>query len=111
MGSKSNNGWWKSLFRRSDRTQAETRNEQLGSNQFQPFSGQASSPVVIEFYDEEIDEVLEVILICSCGLPVISLTNEYEGFFYCQHCDYECWGNKNTCQRCIKYNRFVDERY
>lgn len=82
----------------------------MGRNDLESFSGQTGSQVVVEFYDEQSDEVLEVILICSCGLPVLSLTDEYEGFFYCQHCDYECWGTKNTCQRCIKYNKYVDER-
>ena len=83
----------------------------MGSNKFYPLSGQASSKVVVEIYDEHFDDVIEVILICSCGLPVISLTPKYEGFFYCQHCDYECWGSKNTCDRCAKYSKNVDERY
>lgn len=99
MGSESNNGWWKSLFQRSNRSRHEARDEQLGGYGAGAFSGQADSSLETYFDEVSIDGVVGVFFIeylCSCGLPVVRLHGD--GSFGCLHCDSVCM--KLRCVDC-----------
>ena len=103
MGSKSNNGWWKSLFQRSNRSRHEAGNEQLGGYPDGAFSGQTS--VALEYYteqlhNEQLNITLDIQFVCACGSEVYKLHGEDN--FGCLHCDSVCL--EQMCDNCVSLN-------
>ena len=49
-------------------------------------------------YDEFVDMVFTVELVCTCGLPVAKAGEE--GNFYCLHCDRGCPIGLQGCAQC-----------
>jgi hypothetical protein len=107
MGSESNDGWWESLFRRGDGSQAEAWNEQLGSDEDGSFSGQTGAPLTYSIYDEISNSKITFALVCSCDTQVIGL--DYNSFF-CPHCDRECHRGTKNCVVCIDYHLNLEDR-
>jgi hypothetical protein len=107
MGSESDNGWWESLFRRSDGSQAEARDEQLGSNEDRQVSGQTGSPLSYSIYDEVTGESIVVALVCTCETQVILME---KNSFFCPHCDKECKIDAKSCLTCMDYNFNFEDR-
>lgn len=103
MGSKSYNGWWKRIFRRGNRTQAETWNEQLGSYPPGPFYGQTSFAIdylKTKTYDDELDLDIDVYYTCACDELIYKMgaSNGYA----CIHCDSIC--EQENCSVCQALN-------
>ena len=104
MGSESNDGWWESLFRGSDGSQAEAWDEQLGSDEDRSFSGQAGSPLSYSVYDEKGAEIV-FSLVCTCDTQVIGLE---QNSFFCLHCDRAC--PFKNCIVCTDYHLNFEDR-
>jgi hypothetical protein len=107
MGSESDDGWWESLFRRSDGSQAEARDEQLGSYEERQIPGQASSPLSYSVYDEVTGETIIIEMVCTCETPVMLVG---KNSFYCPHCDRECKTESKNCIICMDYNFNFEDR-
>jgi hypothetical protein len=107
MGSESNDGWWESLFRRGDWSQAEAWDEQLGSHKDRPIPGQADSTLKYAIYDERSGEEIFITLVCTCDTPVKGL--ELNSFF-CPHCDRACERETRSCIVCTDYHLNFEDR-
>jgi hypothetical protein len=106
MGSESNDGWWESLFRRGDGSQAEAWDEQLGSDESGPLSRQAGSPLGYSVYDNDGNRIV-FSLVCTCDTQVIGLEGNS---FFCPHCDRECESNTKNCVICTDYHLNFEDR-
>jgi hypothetical protein len=107
MGSESDNGWWESLFRRSDGSQAEARDEQLGSDEDGPIPGQAGSPLSYSIYDEVTGQSIIIDMVCTCETQVILME---KNSFFCPHCDRYCMVDPKSCIICIDFNFNFEDR-
>jgi hypothetical protein len=107
MGSEPNDGWWESLFRRGDGSQAETWDKQLGSYEDGQISGQTGSPLTYSIYDKRTNTKITFALVCSCDTQVIGL--DYNSFF-CPHCDRGCEIGFKNCDVCTDYHFNLEDR-
>ena len=108
MGSESDDGWWESLFRGSDWSQAEAWDEQLGSDSEGQVSRQTGSPINYAIFDEETGESIMIALVCSCDNAVLSAGGNS---FYCPHCDRACFpSNNKRCITCLEFSLNVEDR-
>jgi len=107
MGSESNDGWWESLFRRGDGSQAEARDEQLGSYEDRQIPRQAGSSLTYSIYDEVTGESITIEMVCTCETPVMLVGDRS---FFCPHCDRYCQTESKNCIICMDYNFNFEDR-
>lgn len=105
MDAKPNDGWWKSLFQRSNRARHKARDEQLGSDEPGANPRPANFEVddkdyLMSIYQDDNGDFHVTYYVCACGLKVVAINDDND--YVCDHCDKPChWARCHLCDKML----------